>query len=380
MYNDVGMVTRIIHQYSISLKNDLAEIRFPLSIYILWYGITLFYQIFLQPINLLTESSASLDQRIFWAWVNSWDSAHYISIAQHGYVYPQQAFFPLWPILIKYFSTFTQSLPLASYILTTFFSITTFILFYKLAVKVIGVNQAKRALVLFAVFPSTMFLRSGYTEGLFLSLVLTSFLFFENKKYLYAAIFAGLTTATRFVGIASAIMFFLIKKDLSKRMMLFGVSLSGAITYIIFLQFKFGDWLLFNEVQQEWCVTQGRCGLEIPLLQSIDYGKNLLLGTIRPNLGFEFIDWLSTIVFFLMLIPVFKKLNKHYFVYSIMVLILPLFSGTIGMVRYVLVAFPIFMIAPFFLKNKAILFVVCVWLFLLQLRFIALFTNLSWVA
>ena len=105
------------------------------------------------------------------------------------------------------------------------------------------------------------------------------------------------------------------------------------------------------------------------------------MGWVKPNLSFVFYDWAASVTFLFLLIPVYKKLNLTYFLYSLIVIMLPLFSGsTVGMIRYVFVAFPVFFIMSLIIRWKILFLILCFFLFLLQLRFIAFFSGKIWVA
>lgn len=353
--------------------------KFPLLVFFFWRLAIFLYQIFLLPYYKLTSESMTLYQRLYWSWVNYWDSGHYVAIAERGYNFPQQAFFPLWPLMIKIFS-FISGFYMASFLLSFIFGLTTFVLFYFLAVRLIGKTSAKYALILFASFPSTMFLHAGYTEGLFLTLTLLSFLMLEKKLYLLSAIFAGLTTMTRFAGIGILPAYLFLRQAVAKKIIFVIISLSGLLFYMLFLELIFGNGFLFIDAQKSWCQSQGRCQFIFPLESLIDYGRLVFMGWIKPNLSSAFLDWFFAMIFLLMLVPVFKKLGLRYFVYSLIVLILPLFSTTVGMARYVLVAFPVFFVFPALIKSKILFAITCFLLFLLELRFVTLFTNRIWVA
>lgn len=355
-------------------------IKFPASVYLCWYLIILLYQIFIQPLYKITAESVTLYQRLYFSWVNYWDSGHYFSIATNGYHYPQQAFFPLWPLLIKTVSIIGISPYSASFVLSFIFGLLTFICFYLLASKLIEKKSAKLALILFASFPSAMFLHAAYTEGLFLTLTLLSFFFWERKQYLYSSLTAGLATATRLAGMAIIPVFILVNRKIPNKFYYIIISLLGLAFYFIFLWLVFGNGFLFIDAQKNWCVSQGRCDFVFPLSALINYVNLLLIGWVKPSLSSTFIDWLFSVIFIILLIPVYKKLGVQYFIYSLIIIFMPLFSSTVGMVRYVLVVFPVFFVVPTIIRNKFIFFLICFILFLLQLRFITLFTNRIWVA
>lgn len=363
------------------LKKYISPISFPLILFITWRLTVLLYQIFLQPYIKITPESATLYQRIFFSWTSYWDVGHYTGITLIGYQYPQQAFFPFWPLIIKTVTLTGITIYPAVYALTFIFGLTTFILFYLLASKLIGKAKAKYSLILFCSFPSTMFLLSGYTEGLFLTLTLLSFLLLEKKLYLLGSLVGGLASMTRLAGVAIAVAYLHINKPLRHKSIYFILCLCGLGVYMIYLQIAFGDAFYFVKAQEAWCQINNHCSLTFPLTPILSYGKLLMMGWAKPSLSFVFYDWASSVVFLSLLIGVYRKLNLKYLLYSLIVLILPLFSGsTVGMIRYVLVAFPIFFIVPLIIRRKILFFVLCLFLFLLQLRFIAFFSGRIWVA
>lgn len=358
-----------------------SKIKFPLLIYTGWYLIILLFQFFLQPFYISSTESLTLYQRLYWSWASYWDSAHYASIATYGYIFPQQAFFPLWPLIIKLTSFVVGSAFIASFVLSFIFGLTTFVLFYLLAEKLIGKSHARLALFLFAAFPSTIFLHSGYTEGLFLTLVLLFFILLEKKLYFLSALVGGLTTLTRLTGLGISASYIFLNQTINKRLLYISLSLMGLLFYVIYLQTKFGNGLLFLDAQKAWCESAGHCQLTFPLSPVIDYGNLVLTGWVKISLSPIFIDWVSSVIFLSLLFAVWKKLNRIYFIYTLTVIILPLLSGSmVGMVRYVLVAFPVFFVIPKILKSKIFFFILCFLLFLLELRFVSLFTNRMWVA
>jgi len=353
-------------------RRYLKSIIFPVVVFITWRILIFLYQFFVQPNFIINEFSDTLVKRLFDGWTIYWDSSHYLSIAQNGYQYPEQAFFPLWPILIKIFG-FGSPTQITVYILTSSLNLITFVLFYIWAKKLGGVTRAKLALTTLVTFPSAMFFHAGYTENLYLSLTLLTFIFAEQGKFLLSSIFGGLVTATRVVGVSLVI--------LQRKPQYFLIIGLGLVFYMLFLYFSYGDALIFGKAQQAWCQSAGRCGLTFPLLPLIDYGRLILIGWIRPSLSIAFLDWFSTIMFLILLIPVYKNLKKSYFYYCLAVLILPLFSGSnAAMIRYVLAAYPVFYIIPQVVKPKWLLVIMWILMFLLQMRFVGLFTSRMWVA
>lgn len=359
------------------MKKDLS---YPALVFLTWRFIILGFQVFIQPFYKITPDSLALWDRLFTSWTTYWDAAHYLSIATSGYHFPQQAFFPLWPLLIKFATMLGLSPQWASYLLTLILGFFNFVLLYSLAVRLIGKIKAKWALIIFACYPATVFLHAGYSENLFLFLTLLSFLLLENKRYWLSAMMAGLSTSSRMVGIATVLSFWFIKIVFTKRLLMSVAGVLGLMAYMVYLYVNYGDFWFFIKGQQVWCEAAGRCQFTFPLTPLLQSGWLLLSGVMRVSLSFRFIDWFSSVVFLSLLLLVWKKLPKYYFVYSLVVLLMPLLSGTTtSMIRMTLLAFPVFLILPDFLKNKWII-VVALILFLLELRFVALFTGRIWVA
>lgn len=360
----------------------LKRIYFPVLIFLIWYFIILVFQIFIQPIYLPTSSSETLLQRLFTSWVTYWDAAHYLSIGTKGYHFPQQAFFPLWPILIKIGTFLNLTGEVCSFLLTIILGISNFILFYLLAKKLVSETKARWSLIFFASYPAAIFLHAGYSENLFLFSTFLSFLFLENKKYFLSSLAGAFATASRIAGGALVTSYIFIKTNIKKRILMGLIGSLGLICYMIFLYLNYSDPFYFIKGQMEWCKNAGRCGFVFPLLPIVNYAGALLSGKESISfLSFRFNDWASSTIFLSLLILVWKKLPKHYFVYSLAILLMPLSTGTTtSMLRVTLTAFPVFFILPDLLKRKWIKIIICLLLTLLELRTVALFTGYMWVA
>lgn len=354
-------------------------LKYPLTVYLIWRLMVLLYQIFLQPFYKITAESSTIYQRIFLSWTTYWDTGHYIGIATKGYHYPQQAFFPLWPLILRVFWAIGIPIEVAVYIITFILGLWTFVLFYIIGKKLIGEEKTKLALLLFAAFPSSMFLISGYTESLFMTLVLSSFLFLEKKKYVLSALVGGLAGMTRLAGLGVVLSFMF--THLRRKMLLLIIGISGLMFYMLYLHLAFGNSLLFFEATKEWCQVSSKCGLTFPLTPLLNYGNLVLIGWVKPSLNFMFLDWFFAVVFLLLSFFILMKFSLSYFVYCLIVILLPLLSGsTVGMTRYILVAFPVFLVLPSVIRSKILFLILCFLLLLLQFRFVTFFSSGEWVA
>ena len=150
----------------------------------------------------------------------SWDSAYYLSIAMKGYDDPavglsdgyslNYGFFPLYPYLIRVVSeplSFLGLRPVATATLAGVIISCVGTLFALLALidlagdTLDSAGQMRAAFYLLA-FPSSFFLLSVYTEGLFLALTLWSLAFLRRQQWLSAGALASLAVLTRPTGIA----------------------------------------------------------------------------------------------------------------------------------------------------------------------------------
>ncbi|MBI4999263.1 hypothetical protein HZB97_00645, partial [Candidatus Gottesmanbacteria bacterium] len=72
---------------------------------------------------------------LLWGWANM-DGAHYLSIAQNGYYQYEQAFFPLYPMLIRLLANFMdKNYLLSALFISHLFFLGSLIIFYKLLKK-----------------------------------------------------------------------------------------------------------------------------------------------------------------------------------------------------------------------------------------------------
>jgi len=147
-----------------------------------------------------------------------WDANPYTQIAHDGYHYRYfTTFFPLFPLLMHSTGFFFGGSPLANYaagiILANSFFYGVLVLFYKLVSKDFGHKVAKSALVYLAFAPYAIFFFAGYTESLFLLLMLAISLLLDRGKPLdwwLAGLCGFLIALTRPTGIILTIPFLIV--------------------------------------------------------------------------------------------------------------------------------------------------------------------------
>ena len=284
-----------------------------------------------------------------WFW-GGFDGVHYLNIAEKGYEYGlTQAFFPLYPLLIRWLNLFGNSLVTA--LIISHLSLIGFLYcFIKLGRLDFKAATIKWAGVLLLLFPAGFFLFGVYTESLFLFLTAACFYLARRRQWGWAAIMAGLASGTRLVGIflLPAILWEYYKVKKPKLLPLAGYSLiasSGLLLYLNYLQQRFGDFLIFVHSQPGFGAGRQVNELVLPYQVIARYTKMFLsvspANDIYPVLVFEF---LATLGFAALIIyALWKKLRPSYLIFIIPALLLPTLTGTFAsMPRYGLIAFPLF--------------------------------------
>ena len=329
-----------------------------------------------------------------WVWgFGNFDGVHYLKIAQNGYTAMfSEAFFPLYPLLIKFFNFLPKNPGLdkvvfvdPSYFLTGLFLSNLFflaglILFYALIKKQFSQKIARTVIILLLIFPTSFYFGSIYTESLFF-LLSTIFLFsLVKKKYLLASLFLGLVSAVKVIGILWLVVFVinLFKaKKIGKLFLYLPICFSGLISYMFFLGKKVGDPLFFLTAQPMFGAE--RSAKPFVLLPQVFFRYIKIFLSVDPNsLSFfvAFIEILAVIGALALLISSFKKIKFSYWFFSLLVILLPTLTGTFSsMPRYVLSAF--LLLPALTIKSQKIVRVVFIGL---SIILVSLFTRGYWVS
>jgi len=131
-----------------------------------------------------------------------WDAHWYTYIAQQGYDQLSIVFFPMlimWIRLVAPFFNFDYGL--SGFVVCNIFSVLCFFLLYALFRLDFSATVADKALLAFAVMPSSVFLNSIYTEPLFLTFSLACVYFARTGRWWRAGLCAAMATLTRNLGI-----------------------------------------------------------------------------------------------------------------------------------------------------------------------------------
>ena len=313
-----------------------------------------------------------------WSFAN-FDGVHYLGIAKDLYAYQYtQAFFPLYPILIKTLSyVFSANLILSGLFISNISFLIGLVIFYRFIENKFNQNIAFWSVIFLMSLPTSFFFGSLYTEGLFFLLIILSFYFADKSDNLKLSIVGFFASLTRLVGvfIAPAIFFEAKTKSLMPKLII----PLGLIAYMVYLKLEFNNALYFLTSQSIF--EQGRSTTKIIFLPQVFYRYVKILATthglVFANAMFE----LTVTIFALgILIWGYKKIPRSWFVFSILTIITPTLTGTLtSMPRYVLVAFPIFVLLAN-IKNLHIKLLISLIFIVLQIIVAAYFTQGYWVA
>lgn len=332
--------------------------------------------------------------QFIWHWAN-FDGVHYITIAEKGYVGTGliQAFFPFYPLLIRFLDKIVNN-SLYSGLIISNFSFLLGLFFFQKLIKLENLKEIKWPLLFLLLFPTSFYFGCLYSESLFFLFTILSFLFMAKKKWFSAACFASMASATRLAGIfiAPALFWEIYQSDLKqkkgqspiwlKAFFFSIISISGFTAFCFYLNKNFGDPFYFVKVQSSFGAS--RQTDKIILFHQVVWRYLKMLFTVKKSdvlfytISQEF--FLSLAVLAALIWGWIKNFKKSYLIYSFFSFFLPTLTGNLSsMPRYVNLIFPLyFLLAE--LKNKklklAILFISDILLIINT----ALFLRGFWIA
>jgi Gpi18-like mannosyltransferase len=307
------------------------------------------------------------------------DGVHYLTIIEEGYEGTGliQAFFPLYPLLVKLL-TFNIFNPLYVGLLVSFFSILgTGYFLHRLF-------RSKDLLLLMLCLPTAFFLAGLYTESLFLMLSLAAYSYAKERHFVVAGCFGFLAGLTRLQGFLLAILLlFEVRRTYAPKSAYIWALMPvfGLFTYMTYLWFLFGDPVLFLSVQREFGAQRG-AGVLIPVITPlIRYLKIFMSVPVWSHAYFVALqEFLIAVGGFGLAAILLKRKEFGLGLYALSSLLLPTLTGTLSsMPRYVLVIFPLFLVLSQVLTGRKKLVTLIIFA-ILQVINLALFTQGLWVA
>jgi len=262
------------------------------------------------------------------------------------------AFFPLFPLVAGLINEVPWISSNMALLLTgrafLLVSIYLFIIFSLVYAKNINPYIAGMAL---ALNPYSLYGNVGYSEPIFLTLTLLSFLAIAQEKFKIAGIWSGLLTAARPVGIAIGFSFVIYalfnRSKVIKRKADFALGLAlvplGIFLFMVYIYSVTGDALAFKHVQVAW----GRIP-EFPL--------NHLTNIIDSRLSLVY--GISVILSFAAIgVLVWLKL-WHLAAFSFLATLIPLSTGLWEMPRYIWWQAPILFVLALIMNYRKLYLII----------------------
>ncbi len=338
-------------------------------------------------------------------WAN-WDGAWYSEIATHGYgARPPEstAFFPLYPLLVRSGSSLVGGPALWGTLISLLCTAFALYFVYRIAENLYEARVARASTLALAFFPTAFFLNAVYTEALFLALTAGSVWAARVRgNLLLAGLFGALATATRNLGVLILIPLLF---EWVRRRRTFGLRglaglvlvPAGLVAYAVFLRQRFGDPLVFAHQQSAYwdreltgpLTTLGRAwhAAQAGIEYVLDPQALFLGAPAGPSLEASNTLNLAFLAFFLLVMLVgFAVLPQDLSVYTALIVLLPVLTPApqfplMSMPRFVLGAFPVFLVLGYLLSRSRLALVS--YLVLaggLGVALTALFATWRWVA
>lgn len=308
----------------------------------------------------------------FSIWGYLWDSEHYLSISQNGYKFPQQAFFPGYPVILKIISSIFSTEVAVK--LNSFLLLPTLIQLKKLMLKMnLESKLINMSIIGFLCLPTAFFLQANYTETIYILISAWGLNNLMSSNY-YKAILAGFFLS--FIRISSVLYSSILFKKIyfdkklpnglkTKLLTILPTTFFGVLLYFYYLHIQFNDAGLFFSAQKLW----GRVGF-YSFLQFIGPVNNI-------NVFSKFSEVITLIIGLILFIKTYKKINTDLYLFSLFHFLLPILTGSLlSLNRLFLYSYPVILYSMAkFSNNRKYFILCCIFMVILQIISIGLFMN-----
>lgn len=288
-----------------------------------------------------------------------WDSNWYFQIAKHGYSsikidqggsagQANYAFFPLYPTLAGLLGKIIGNSFTAGIIISNLALFVSCYFIYKLTLIKNDEQTALRSIKYLFLFPTAFLFSSMLTESTFVALALGCYYFSRKGSWALAGILGFLTAMTRSIGvlliIPALIEFFQMggfRKYNLKVLWLLLIP-TGLALFSIYNYYLSGDLLAFVHVQNGWGRISGNPIIYLAKGLFLKEGINSFFYALCALGG------LASILLF------WKNLRLSEWSIVFFAILVPLSSGLVSMPRYLLAAFPLFILCAKLGKDNKI--------------------------
>lgn len=276
------------------------------------------------------------------------DAWWYRTISNDGYA-PKTAppstwnwtFFPLYPLLVRAVPLTSEFGLNALLVSNAAFAVALVLLGHVALSMRAPVEDAQRAIMYAAFFPTSYFFSLPMTEATFLALSLAAVLAAQRRRWLIAGFAGGLTALTRFAGIlllpVLVIMFLIEERDRWYRMLTLLLVPAGTAAFMSYLNYRTGDALAFVHAQARW--GRSATGFWQPLASYLGH-----ISHVSEPWNLLTLNFLVSVGCLALGGYLLVTREWAFGVYTLGSVLVPLMSGSLqSMSRYALVIFPIYL-------------------------------------
>jgi Gpi18-like mannosyltransferase len=291
---------------------------------------------------------------------NRWDALHYLYLAQNWYTNIGDAanfivFFPLFPLLLKPLILIHLDPVISGIILSsTLFMIGSYF-FYKLVALDFPERIVRWAVISVAIFPTSYFFNSPYTESLFFLIFSLTLYLARKGKWVLSGVLAGLGAATRPFGVLllpTLLIEWLINKN-KKWIQLVAIMLPTLVFVFLYLYLNktiYGNPFEFQKI----LAVHWQKHLTSPISSILDSWKIAFSGS---SINYVImVGWAESLTITLswILIPfAFKYLRMSWAVfYTLSIIFLSSTGFILSTPRYLLSVPPVFLLIALAEKNS----------------------------
>ena len=308
--------------------------------------------------------------RFFEIW-NRWDSNHYLTIAQFGYTAVGEqrfliVYFPFLPLLTKLFELLTGDYLISAFLVSFVASLALGLTFWYLIRLDYSEKIARNAVLFLFIFPTAFFLHIGYTESLFLALVVGTFLAARKRNWMLVGILGAFACLTRINGLVllPALAFeiwneYYETRKINYHWLWLALVGAGFGVYLAINYFVTGDPTMFLVHQREHWFKQ----LSLPIWGLWELTKTALYDKPEPSQMRGFQELFFAFIGLASIIIGWKTLRASYRTWLVLNwLLFVSTSFVISVPRYTISLFPIFLVMSIYsVKSWTINLILLVW-------------------
>ena len=208
--------------------------------------------------------TAATDSKVNWMEIwNRWDAVHYLRLAEKGYVSTGEGsvsivFYPLYPWLVRVAAFVTQNYLAAAFVVSGIASVAAGLLLQRLVRADESEAVARNSVWFLFIFPTSYFLHIGYTESLFLALILGSFLAARGDRWGIAGLLGACACLTRVNGLLlapalalEALAQYRASRRVNIRWLWIGIVPLGFAIYLWINYKATGDFFAFSKIMED---------------------------------------------------------------------------------------------------------------------------------